>query len=733
MEKNMKRNESIEMKRILDILRSKKILIALILIVFIVLGSVYSYHYVVPKYKSTSTLLLIPNTISEDKTVTNLELMVNSELINTYSNIAKNPKVLRQTIDNLGLDMSEKQLLSSMEVNILENTYIIEISVSNIDPQKAMEITKELSNIFLNEIKEIYNLNNIGIVDEAELPEQPYNVNHIKDIILFLVMGSMASFACIMIIYIFDNTLKQEEDIEDYIDVKNLGSIPVHNNKKQEVIDREDAKSYITECINTIRTNILYMNAAKNAKTILITSCTPQEGKSWVSANIAASFAKVNKKVLLIDADMRKGRADKIFKVSNTKGLSNYLHNMTGNVKKDIILGRKYIKETQIQNLHILTNGTVPPNPSELLGSNNMKELITLLKNVYDVIVVDAPPCKLVTDSIVLSTIIDSTILVANAEKTKINDLNEVKKSIEGVGGEIIGAILNKKKVKQKTYSESYHYGNSTQREIEKVQQKEIVSVDKVIKRAIIKLEKTGFNILPEEKEVSNKVEEEDIPSIEKDKHQEEMKKMIKKQNQYLAKTVNALSEKLTKEEMKEIIKREISSLQESEQEKLTKGQVRKIIRREILNLKDMEQEKLTKEQVESIIKQEVSNINYTQDIQKMLEQEIMKVDYADQIVEINDILTNLKDSYLELSNKIKTNNEEVQEINDVDDKNNRNIIDFKALRKQKNKKKKSYSIEDDILYEELERTATYVVPLEEKEEKKDSDSSEEDYQNTMP
>ena len=101
MEKNMKRNESIEMKRILDILRSKKILIALILIVFIVLGSVYSYHYVVPKYKSTSTLLLIPNTISEDKTVTNLELMVNSELINTYSNIAKNPKVLRQTIDNL--------------------------------------------------------------------------------------------------------------------------------------------------------------------------------------------------------------------------------------------------------------------------------------------------------------------------------------------------------------------------------------------------------------------------------------------------------------------------------------------------------------------------------------------------------------------------------------------------------------------------------------------------------
>ena len=217
MEKNIKRNESIEIKRILDILRSKKILVAFILITFIVLGSLYSYYYVVPKYKSTSTLLLIPNTISEDKTVTNLELLINSELINTYSNIAKNPKVLRQTIDNLGLDMSEKQLLNNMEVNILDNTYIIEISVSNTDPQKAMEITKELSNVFLNEIKEIYSLNNIGIVDEAELPKQPYNINHIKNIILFLTMGMIASFACVIIIYIFDNTLKQEEDVENYI------------------------------------------------------------------------------------------------------------------------------------------------------------------------------------------------------------------------------------------------------------------------------------------------------------------------------------------------------------------------------------------------------------------------------------------------------------------------------------------------------------------------------------
>lgn len=807
MEKNMKRNESIEIKRILGILKSKKILIALILIVFTVLGSVYSYHYVVPKYKSTATLLLIPNSVSENREMANIELLMNSELINTYSNIAKNSKVLKQAINNLGLDMTEQELSSKMQVNITENTYIIEISVTSIDPQKAMDITNELSNVFLDEIKAIYNLNNLGIVDKAELPEQPYNINHMKDIIIFFAIGSMLSFAYVMIIYIFDNTLKKEEDIENYINIKSLGNIPIYHDKKQEIIDRDNAKSYITECMNTIRTNILYMNSAKNAKTILITSCTPQEGKSWVSANVASSFAKINKKVLLIDADMRKGRAHKIFKVDNTDGISNYLHAMTGNAKKDIKLAKKYIKETQIPNLHILTNGTVPPNPSELLDSNNMKELIALLKNAYDVIIVDAPPCKLVTDSIVLSTIIDSTVLVVNAEKTKINDLNEVKKSITSVGGEIIGAILNKKKVKGKTYSQNYYYGHNET--IHKEEKKEGISVHKVIKQAILKLEKTDFKIFPEEDKLIEIPKEPNIELAKQDEKQEEMKKIIKKQNSYLEKMANTVSDmkvqlnsdrnnrnkieelihvklkelqqeksnpnyeeeltkilnqikevkqnNLTSEQMKEVVREEILNLEDIKQEKLTQEQVQDIIRQEILNLKDTEQEKLTQEQVQDIIKQEVSHIDYTQDIEKIYRQiedskmntnkmirkmvkhnraqmidtiknkENHEQQMVEQIAQINDMLANLNDSYLELSNKIQTNSVEIPEISQIDDKK---VIDFKALKKTKNKKKKAYLIEEDIPYEELEKTAKYVVLL---EEKKDSDFSEEDYQNTMP
>ena len=509
--------------------------------------------------------------------------------------------------------MTEKELLSNIQVNTAKDTYVIEIGVTNEEPQKAMEIAKEISNVFLEEIKGIYRLDNIGIVDEAQLPKQPYNINHKKDIIMFLAIGMMVVAGYTSIVYLFDNTLKTEEDIEKYIDIKSLGIIPIHEEDKKEILDRKEAKSYITECINTIRTNILYRNTSKNAKTILITSCTPREGKSWVSANMAVAFAQTNQKVLLIDADMRKGRTHKIFKIKGTEGLSNYLYHMTGEKEKDIKLGKQYIRESDIANLHILTNGTIPPNPSELLDSEKMKELIGFLKKMYDIIIVDAPPCRLVTDSMILSTIIDSTVLVVNAGKTKINDLKEVKKSIQTVGGKIIGAILNKKKVSEKTYSTKYYYGHVVEKENqEEIKQEKLKPIDEVIKEAILN------------------VKEEDSKKNKKENKLEEKEAEIIKDNSY---------------------------------------------------------------------------------------EEISKIDYTKQIEKITQVLDNLKNNYQELAIKIEKQEEKEETIQLLEEElkqskeKSKNIIDFKLLQKQK-EKKKTYSIEEDISYEDLEENATYVIPL---------------------
>lgn len=668
----MNKNENIEFKRMLDILNNKKRIIALILILFIALGYLYSYYYVVPEYKSTSTLLLIPN---DDETVTSSDLTLNSGLISTYGNIAKNSKVLKQVINNLNLNIQEGQLLSKIEINIIKDTHIMEISVSDTDPQMATNITKELSNVFLNEIKQIYNLNNIGIVDEAQLPDTPYNINHIKDMFVFVCMGIVVSFAYIVIIYLFDNTIKKEEDIEEYIKIKSLGSVPI-NNDKSEIINRENTKTYITESINTIRTNILYMNSTKNAKTILITSCMPREGKSWISTNIAVSFAETNKKVLLVDADMRKGRINKIFKVDNRAGLSNYLFNMNSDVEKDVYLAKEYIKETKIPNLHILTNGTIPPNPSELLASSNMKELLAILKSIYDIIIIDAPPCKLVSDSIVLSTIVDSSVIVTNSGNTKISDLKEIKKSINIVGGKIIGAIVNKAKIKGKKYSKKYQNESdlNTYNKNEKGQ-----TVEELIEKAIPKLAEKNFDLFLYENDLVEEQEEdillEQIVNNTTYEKNENIQRFVNDQNKYLEKVITTVSD------MKTQLNANI--MQDSIKNKKQSETFQETISRKLDEIK---------EQSSSILKDEIQNINNEKDFEK-ISSEIEQVrtnyenileqikeinnkeekfynNYPDEIDNIYSEIKNVKDNYKEIIQEIKENNdvntnELVKQLND--------------------------------------------------------------------
>lgn len=694
-----------EVTRILDIVKTKKAMIWFIILIFILLGYLYSYHYIEPEYQATSTLLLIPNSSSTlgNQVMMNSDLTINAGLIETYRRIGENARVLNQVIQNLGLDMTEEQLLKHMKISVKNDTYVIQVAVTDTNPQRARDIVKEFNEVFLKEIKEIYQLNNIGIVDQAQLPQTPYNINHGKDMVLFFVMGIGASFVCILLIYLFDNTIKKEEEIEKYIELTSLGNIPVHENKKQEIVDRKDAKSYVTESINTIRTNILYRNSVKNAKTILITSCTPQEGKSWVSANMAVAFAEIDKKVLLMDADLRKGRAHKIFQVENRGGLSNYLCEMTESKKQNLEIGKKYIRQTQIPNLHIMPNGMLPPNPSELLESDQMKELLALLKKAYDVIIIDAPPCKLVTDSMILATIVDSTILVANSEKTKIRELNEIKKAIQMVGGEIIGTILNKRRVKKKNYDKNYYEGQVDIKE-EKLKMKQMVSVEELLQQAMVKIED-----LPEKPEETVETKKEENQSY------EDLKKWLEEKWQQIE------GEKQTQEKLNQI----------SEQYKEILWQVKDTSYVDKI-IEEVEKEKLTKQEIEEMIKQQIMEFNNTQQFLKINEmlkdlrdgygQLINKVDtgYTDLADKIEnhhiELSEKIENNYTELSTKIETNDKlEIRQEESTEVKSGKNIIDFRAFKRQNSKKKNVFLIEEDISYEDLEQTATCVVSLQPK------------------
>ena len=357
--------------------------------------------------------------------------------------------------------MTPNELKGLVTVQAVNNTQVFKIGVASEDNKMATLITNHLLEIFSKEVKSLYNMNNIYTMDPAEVVSTPYNIHHMKDMAIFIILGFVLSCILVLIIYTFDTTIKCEKDIENYVDLNVLSTIPIYNTKfgkhKTELIVNEEPKSPISECFKTFRTNVMFSITNKNFKTILVTSGFMGEGKSFISSNLAIAFANSGKKVILLDTDMRKGRIHNIFNLTNEQGLSTCLSKI-GTLGSSLNIN-EFVKESSIPNLHIMTCGIVPPNPSELLSSSNMIKLLEALNRQYDVIICDGTPCMLVSDSIVLSKIVDTTIIVTANKITKLDTLFKIKKAIEMVGGNICGAIINMMDVNKKDYKNNYYYG----------------------------------------------------------------------------------------------------------------------------------------------------------------------------------------------------------------------------------------------------------------------------------
>ena len=230
---------------------------------------------------------------------------------------------------------------------------------------------------------------------------------------------------------------------------------------KKELIAQKDPKSPVSEVFRTLRTNIQFMSTNKKLRTLLVTSTFPREGKSWVASNLAVTFAQAGNKVILIDADMRKGRQYTIFGASPRPGLSNYLSGIDEkNGKEPEIV--EYLQKTDVDNLLLMAAGNIPPNPSELLVSPQMNKLLEDLKEACDIIVIDGTPCELVTDSIILSRIVDSTVVVTAHKETKKDNLSKIIRNIQNVGGHLAGVVINKMPISIKKYNENYYYASTS-------------------------------------------------------------------------------------------------------------------------------------------------------------------------------------------------------------------------------------------------------------------------------
>lgn len=219
-----------------------------------------------------------------------------------------------------------------------------------------------------------------------------------------------------------------------------------------ELITKYDPRSPISEVFRLLRTNIQYINKDEKSTAIMLTSTTPANGKTFVTANLAITLAQANKRVILVDSDIRKPRLHKVFELENELGLSDYLSNSTDGL---------YIRKTNVENLSIVTAGTMVNNPSELIGQEKFKKTIEALKEKYDYVIIDSSPILMVTDSILVSRVVDATILISIYNKTRIDDLKSAIRRINHVGGNVAGIVLNRTKVILNQYNTKYFYGNT--------------------------------------------------------------------------------------------------------------------------------------------------------------------------------------------------------------------------------------------------------------------------------
>ena len=312
-----------------------------------------------------------------------------------------------------------------------------------------------------------------------------------------------------------------------------------------ELITKYDPKSPISEVFRLLRTNIQYINKDEKSTAIMLTSTTPANGKTFVTANLAITLAQANKRVILVDSDIRKPRLHKVFELENTMGLSDYLRNSSDGL---------YIRKTNIENLSIVTAGTMVNNPSELIGQEKFKKTIEALKEKYDYVIIDSSPILMVTDSILVSRVVDATILIAIYNKTRIDDLKSAVRRINYVGGNVAGVVVNRTKVILSQYNTKYFYGNTIEVNNKSLRMK--------IKRFFYNQKVKKANKNQERiktKEEKKQIKEEKIKSI--DKNQKMINK-INMKNQELEKELLQLKKEL---ENQKKIKNEIQLINNNE------------------------------------------------------------------------------------------------------------------------------------------------------------------------
>lgn len=297
--------------------------------------------------------------------------------------------------------------------------------------------------------------NTLSILEPAEPAAFPFAPNFGLNVGLAGLIGFVLATAVAFLIEYLDDTLKTKEDVTRVLGASTLGEIGTVRSKSDKLVAASEPRSANAEAYRMLRTNISFSSVDKAIKTILITSASPSEGKSITAGNLAVTMAQAGYRTVIVDCDLRKPTLQKIFGISNDVGLTNALLSHAN--------FNSFLRPSRVENLRVLTTGQLPPNPSELLGSRSMSDLLAVLQNEYDVVVIDSPPVLAVTDAAILSRASDGVLLVVDCGQTKRESAVRAKEALEKAGGRFLGIVLNRIPLNSGYYSYNNKYYSSNE------------------------------------------------------------------------------------------------------------------------------------------------------------------------------------------------------------------------------------------------------------------------------
>lgn len=495
--KNKQDDETeIDLGKLFKALVQRLPIILLVTLCFSAIGFSYGKYYLPLEYTSSTYMYVKNGDASEEKTAINQQdLMASKSLVETYIVILKNDTVVKQVGMNLvskfGVSeiskcftvkngvISTAELKDAISMSADGDTEVLKISAQTKDPHVSAEICDIYAEVAPTFLIRIIGAGSVEVIGDAEVPQSPSAPDVKKITMMAAAAGFVLSAGVAVLIYLLDRTIKGEDDIQSF-SISYLGEVPemveARSGKRKRrkkknspsalrnmLLCAKDIPFPCSEAYRSIRTNLMFALAPREHKIVAVTSPNAADGKSLTAANIAMAMAMMNKKVLFIDADLRKPVQHQRLKLENKVGLSEVLgHMTTWQVARHL---------APLPNMDVLTAGTCPPNPSELLASPAMKKLLEEAEQQYDYIIIDTPPVNVVSDALGLSDCIGGILMVARYYVTTTKELETALQAISVTGATVLGLVLTEVDFKQGGYYKKYYkkgsyytYGNESKK-----------------------------------------------------------------------------------------------------------------------------------------------------------------------------------------------------------------------------------------------------------------------------